>query len=460
MWVAAVAEASLRLVPVLGVVLVAARLPGSRVPRARWVALLAALTAALTLPFLSALAVRWPVEVPVPGVPTALARAAQSAGEAGLSSLPTVQGRGILRAAAWIWTLGTLALLVRLGAGAYRLRRLREAAIPLLRRTTPEAAAPRPLVSRGVHAPMTFGLLHPVIVLPEDARRWAPELLQAVLAHEGAHVRAHDAWARLLAGVATAVHWPNPLVWLAARACRDAAEEGCDDAVVRSGVSAETYAETLLQLARSRGEGGFGTLAAKAGAHGLERRLARILGRAPVRPMARAVPPALACAVLGLAGLAGVLEPVPTHGPPPDAVHPAAAREAARFDIDEHLARRIVEAAMAEGIDIDLGFGLVSVESGFRMERVSARGAVGLVQIIPDAAAAVAPDTSPEALLDPDVNLRVGFRLLRTHLAHFGGDRRRALVAYHAGARAAEQLRDGLDSPSLGYARAVLRETR
>ena len=62
---------------------------------------------------------------------------------------------------------------------------------------------------------MTFDLLRPAVLLPSDSAGWPDSRRRAVLLHELAHVRRGDAATQLLARVALAFHWGNPLAWTA-----------------------------------------------------------------------------------------------------------------------------------------------------------------------------------------------------------------------------------------------------
>ncbi len=84
--------------------------------------------------------------------------------------------------------------------------------------------------------PMTWGVLRPVILLPKDSLSWPRGRLQAVLLHELAHVRRRDSLVQSLALIVCALYWPNPLVWIAARALRREAEIAADDAAIVSGI--------------------------------------------------------------------------------------------------------------------------------------------------------------------------------------------------------------------------------
>ncbi|MEO8658836.1 MAG: M56 family metallopeptidase [Bryobacteraceae bacterium] len=99
--------------------------------------------------------------------------------------------------------------------------------------------------------PMTVGLLRPIILLPTESLEWEPERLSAVVQHELAHVRRHDLLWQLLTTLSCAVYWPNPLIWLARRRTLQLREMAADDAVLRAGLEAQGYAESLLHIARS-----------------------------------------------------------------------------------------------------------------------------------------------------------------------------------------------------------------
>jgi soluble lytic murein transglycosylase-like protein len=130
---------------------------------------------------------------------------------------------------------------------------------------------------------------------------------------------------------------------------------------------------------------------------------------------------------------------------------------ARQYRISRELATAIHDAARAEGIDPDLAFRLVRVESNFNPRARSSAGALGLTQLMPYTARAVDRSMNTrERVLDPEANLRVGFRYLRGLIGHYRGDVALALVAYNRGDGAVDRdLRRGRD-PHNGYAGAVL----
>ena len=94
--------------------------------------------------------------------------------------------------------------------------------------------------------------------------------------------------------------------------------------------------------------------------------------------------------------------------------------------------------AKANALDAALVKAVVAAESGYEPTAVSDRGALGLMQVIPDTAAryGVADDkrrTIAQKLLDPATNLRIGTRYLRDLLELFDDDLELALAAYNSG---------------------------
>ena len=97
--------------------------------------------------------------------------------------------------------------------------------------------------------------------------------------------------------------------------------------------------------------------------------------------------------------------------------------------------------ARSRGLDAALVKAVIAVESAFEPGAVSTKGALGLMQVMPDTGAryGVAADrkrTLEQKLLDPEINLRIGTAYLRDLLTLFAGDLALALAAYNAGEQA------------------------
>ncbi len=128
-----------------------------------------------------------------------------------------------------------------------------------------------------------------------------------------------------------------------------------------------------------------------------------------------------------------------------------------RYRIKPDLARKVYDAAVTAGLEPELAFRLVRVESVFETRALSPVGAVGLTQLMLGTAREFEPNVTREQLLDPDVNLRIGFKYLRALIREQKGNLKLALLVYNRGPVAVQNaLSMGMD-PANGYERLVMR---
>ncbi|HJU67946.1 MAG TPA: transglycosylase SLT domain-containing protein [Gemmatimonadaceae bacterium] len=126
-----------------------------------------------------------------------------------------------------------------------------------------------------------------------------------------------------------------------------------------------------------------------------------------------------------------------------------------RYRISADVAASIYDIALAEGIEPDLAFRLVRVESQFNEKATSPVGAIGLTQLMPATAGYFQKGITKKQLYDRETNLRIGFRYLRTLINEHEGNLKLALLVYNRGPAAVERARAaGLD-PANGYDRMV-----
>jgi beta-lactamase regulating signal transducer with metallopeptidase domain len=300
------------------------------VRHAVWTAALAATVllpiAGTTLPPLPIPVLAAPVTdtVPRPAATLRLSVPAHSVAGAHTAAVPRSPGR-VAGGLAWMdaavlaWLTGALVLVLRTCGGAVGVRRLARRARPatdarVIRRVgslscrlgVRRRVAAR--VSPGEWIPMARGVLRPALLLPAAVTTWSDARLDRVLLHELAHVARLDVVSHLVARLAVALFWFNPLVWLAARQARFERERACDDVVLASGTSPSSYAEDLLALATSLAMPSCGGAAmAMAGRAPLQRRIAAILveGNVNRNRLSRSAAVALVTAILAVTPLIG-----------------------------------------------------------------------------------------------------------------------------------------------------------
>ena len=138
-----------------------------------------------------------------------------------------------------LWLAGMAALLVHALVSAGKLKRKLATAI-LLRDNIYE--------SEFVDSPFVFGVVKPNIYLPMHMDEGTAAY---VIAHEHAHLARRDHWWKVLGYLVLALHWFNPLVWVAyILFCRDI-ELACDEKVVKGldGAARADYSQALLSCA-------------------------------------------------------------------------------------------------------------------------------------------------------------------------------------------------------------------
>jgi beta-lactamase regulating signal transducer with metallopeptidase domain len=187
-----------------------------------------------------------------------------------------------------VWIVGVLLLTLRLLGGWWRVRQLSRCPdnVPLeqwqrslarlaqamgLRRTV------RLCRSALVEVPTAIGFVKPVILLPASTLTGlSASQIEAILAHELAHIRRHDYLVNLLQSMIETLLFYHPAVWWVSRRVRDERELCCDDLAVRVCGDPVGYAKALCALERLRSEPMGLAVAANGGS--LLSRIARLLG--------------------------------------------------------------------------------------------------------------------------------------------------------------------------------------
>ena len=158
------------------------------------------------------------------------------------------------------WGLGALLMLTRIGRGYWWLHStclkqagpagpLWEARLDRLVRTLVPGRRVRLRVCEGLDSPIVVGALRPMILLPLAVLTGMDgQALEAILAHELAHIRRHDYLANLLQAGAEVLFFFHPAFWWLSRRIRIERELCCDDAAVSCCGDALLYASALAGL--------------------------------------------------------------------------------------------------------------------------------------------------------------------------------------------------------------------
>jgi beta-lactamase regulating signal transducer with metallopeptidase domain len=192
----------------------------------------------------------------------------------GIAARPVHEGLG--SADAWLvvnrwlpvlvstWLAGVALLLVRLSGGWWRVRRLHRASLAAAVsswQVVGDRLGLRLHLGRMVHivdsvlveTPTVIGWLRPVIILPIAAfANLTPAQVEAILAHELAHIRRHDYLVNLLQTMAETLLFYHPAVWWVSARIRAEREHCCDAVAVDACGDAVGYAAALAELETSR----------------------------------------------------------------------------------------------------------------------------------------------------------------------------------------------------------------
>ena len=160
-----------------------------------------------------------------------------------------------------IYLVGVVLMLGRLLFAFYGGERLRRQSEPLadqriLNALSQQATrmrlriAPAVAVCHRISSPIIVGVLKPTILLPiAILTELTPAQIEAVLAHELAHLRRWDHVANLFQRLVETLLFFHPAVWYVSRIVSNERENCCDDLVLQFGADASGYAETLLRVA-------------------------------------------------------------------------------------------------------------------------------------------------------------------------------------------------------------------
>jgi TonB family protein len=287
-----------------------------RMPRARYAAASLALAMMVALPagtFVRLAGAEIRASRELRALPIAMAPAIVVDAGAGDAREPLRRrvARALDESAPWVpavWLAGVVVFLARLNLGLAVARRMRlavtEPAQDGLRETLARLSermgvrrAVRLVQSAMVEAPTVIGWLRPVVLMPVGCLAGlSTAQMEAILAHELAHVRRHDYLVSVMQSVVEALLFYHPAVWWVSKQMRRERESCCDDVAVKLSGDRVAYARALSWLEEHRAATPELVLGANGGV--LSMRIRRLLGLKESAGVSRGVAIALLAVVL------------------------------------------------------------------------------------------------------------------------------------------------------------------
>ena len=160
-----------------------------------------------------------------------------------------------------VWLVGGLVCAVFFVVAYLKCRREFKASLPIdneyAKRWLIEHHSYRPIEIRQssrISAPLTYGVLRPVILMPKTTEWDDLDTLNYVLTHEYIHIRRFDTVSKLALTIALCVHWFNPAVWVMYVLANRDIELSCDEAVIHQfgERTKSAYAMTLIHMEETR----------------------------------------------------------------------------------------------------------------------------------------------------------------------------------------------------------------
>ena len=183
-----------------------------------------------------------------------------------------------------LWLVGVLLLAIYFSISYFRSMRKFRMSIPdntpYIQNWLTAHQISRPLVVRSsdlISSPLTYGILHPVILLPKKLDRNDQAALKYVLTHEYVHIRRFDAITKILFAAVLCIHWFNPLVWVMYVLANRDMELSCDAWVIRmlGEKNRSSYALMLIKMEERRS--GMSALCSHLGKNAISERIEAIM---------------------------------------------------------------------------------------------------------------------------------------------------------------------------------------
>lgn len=138
-------------------------------------------------------------------------------------------------------------------------------------------------------APLTYGIFHPVILMPKKMDWKNEKQLQYVLSHEYVHICRYDTVTKLIVALALCVHWFNPFVWAMYLLFNRDIELACDESVIRQFGEKSKSAYSLMLINMEEVKSGVLPFCNSFSKNAIEERITLLLSQLPQRAAARKI---------------------------------------------------------------------------------------------------------------------------------------------------------------------------
>ena len=183
-----------------------------------------------------------------------------------------------------LWLVGVLLLAIYFSISYFRSMRKFRMSIPdntpYIQNWLTAHQISRPLVVRSsdlISSPLTYGILHPVILLPKKLDRNDQAALKYVLTHEYVHIRRFDAITKILFAAVLCIHWFNPFVWVMYVLANRDIELSCDAWVIRMMGEKKRSSYALMLIKMEERRNGMSALCSHFGKNAISERIEAIM---------------------------------------------------------------------------------------------------------------------------------------------------------------------------------------
>ena len=128
-----------------------------------------------------------------------------------------------------------------------------------------------------ISTPLTYGVLHPVILMPKQTDWKNINQLRYIFSHEYVHIYRFDTIAKLIATYSLCIHWFNPLVWVMYILFNRDIELACDESVIRQFGDKSKSAYSLMLISMEAKKSGLSPLCNNFSKNAIEERITAIM---------------------------------------------------------------------------------------------------------------------------------------------------------------------------------------